>query len=1443
MADFQGLRRQLEQLRGDKAAAEDRISAAREALRQSASQLRQLNRTGDRNSPEYAQERQRLDEQHARHAQTLSRALAERDRLRVAEGGLLGTYVDVSDPRRAIAELNDAFPFLLMPVRLETRFKATVVDGVSRHQLWVRVYPDDCSIDTFEPTLTVDEIKSAEAYWASAWAAGGSEPDERGAWRSLVASHGTGRALWIVRNYAPSNDGERPIRTSDSDVILVTPAVPAGDRNAAAGFWKAVWIADDNRARVQAARSALVAAVGEARADALSNMAPFNVATKPAAGMDRESVAVTVAFIEFPEHELAREQSWSRAPKSNILPDRFVLIAYRQGQDALVQLGLPIPSPLIVGPDPYAAPADQLQQNGDDITIPNDMEWMVNFDVAVKQGMGFRLDLTVDQSRAGFDRLVVLGLRLSMDENQGQAALEDLLRHHHFGRSGFGVLRQGTPTNNTEDRDSGYTRAEDPDSSFARRAADPVFTRSADWLERRDGQWLAESLGIDPQRLVSVDNFTGRDGIEARAMNIALWPGTFGYWMKTMMAPVFSPAAEDLTRSFFTRLVTGRGMVPAVRIGKQPYGLLPATAFSRMEWTKHVEGERAIFDKATMGLLARLSAILQVVRVDWAAMSQQASYAGKPGDAHKILLDVLGLHAGSVEYAQRYAESLDDLYNRLNIGGLGGILVAAVEAAGLLTPGRTLLQRLGYSGATPPDIMNRFFFGAHQPLLGPLIDDRPLSESVGIRSYTGDKRNYIQWLADAARSSLDTVRQQRGFTDEAPPKALLYILLRYAIEQGFYDTAIRLNEAVGVLSTDELQQARREAPFIHVDHAVPRSESRYAMLFTTEPRITGSENVLVADYIASNIGRVAGSRHLGEQIRALDVLTGSTTAALERALSEHIDCCSYRLDAWLLGLVQYQLAGMRKIASDAEAEPARGIYLGAFGWVENLRPENRVLTPVQLPPDLRRTFEADGTLDPLLSDSANGGYIHAPSLNHAVTAAVLRSGYIANASTDNTRTMAVNLTSERVRAAQVVLEGIREGQTLGALLGYQFETGLHDRYTLAEVDRFIYPLRKVFPLVADGISTTETDTDVPIESIEARNVLDGLLLVEHVRNTGNSAYPFGKDLPAANATERAAIDAEVQRLIETHDSLADLALAEGVHQAVQGNYDRVAATLDAFGQGGLPPEPGVISTPDSGFGLTLRLALHLEAGLSPTTSPIAGIGMTPRASAEPALNAWLLNLLPPLDQIGCRVDYFDASAGAARQRPVTVAELGLQPIDLVFAIQPGNESAMAELDDRIQRVVTDGESLRPDKPLTIRYMDSGPAAFSIFQVLPLIRSLRRLTMSSRPLRPTDLAISMEGKSSGDESVSADIARISVGRVSLQSFRADADAFVGDLSALVNNLPARRADLVVGIDTFIARLVALLERASLFSIAPSSWGFAYDWRRRQFAAIVDKLWRW
>src|SRR6266550_988013 len=110
--------------------------------------------------------------------------------------------------------------------------------------------------------------------------------------------------------------------------------------------------------------------------------------------------------------------------------------------------------------------------------------------------------------------------------------------------------------------------------------------------------------------------------------------------------------------------------------------------------------------------------------------------------------------------------------------------------------------------------------------------------------------------------------------------------------------------------------------------------------------------------------------------------------------------------------------------------------------------------------------------------------------------------------------------------------------------------------------------------------------------IEARNVVDGLALVQHVQTSGNAHYPFGKPLPAATSSQAAAIDAEMNRLLQLHDAIADLALAEGVHHALLGNPDRAAATVDSFGRGSLPPEPQVIRTPASGIGLTHRVGLH-----------------------------------------------------------------------------------------------------------------------------------------------------------------------------------------------------------------------------------------------------------
>ncbi len=169
-----------------------------------------------------------------------------------------------------------------------------------------------------------------------------------------------------------------------------------------------------------------------------------------------------------------------------------------------------------------------------------------------------------------------------------------------------------------------------------------------------------------------------------------------------------------------------------------------------------------------------------------------------------------------------------------------------------------------------------------------------------------------------------------------------------------------------------------------------------------------------------------------------------------------------------------------------------------------------------------------------------------------------------------------------------------------------------------------------------------------------------------------------------------------------NDALSDVLLAEVVHQAVLGNHDRVAASLDSS-SGAVPPEPAVVQTPRSGRALTHRVALQLELGLDPLASPVPGIAATPRAIAQPALNAWLAARLPPPADVACRVRVGDPAGGAPVEVLVTQEELGLQPLDLLAVLHDRARASDDELDDRVLRhVLGVGHAARrcraPDPP-------------------------------------------------------------------------------------------------------------------------------------------------
>lgn len=166
------------------------------------------------------------------------------------------------------------------------------------------------------------------------------------------------------------------------------------------------------------------------------------------------------------------------------------------------------------------------------------------------------------------------------------------------------------------------------------------------------------------------------------------------------------------------------------------------------------------------------------------------------------------------------------------------------------------------------------------------------------------------------------------------------------------------------------------------------SESRFAALYKTESRITGSPSLLVSDYIQQQLLVNPWAANLAAQIAALKLLVKASTAELERLFAEHVDTSSYRYDAWLLGLVNQHISTLQ--AAAVSSQKPSGIYLGAYAWVEELRPSTDPITLAQLPPDLAAQFP--GTM-PLLADADNGGYIHAPSIPHADAAAVLRAGF------------------------------------------------------------------------------------------------------------------------------------------------------------------------------------------------------------------------------------------------------------------------------------------------------------------------------------------------------------------------------------------------------------------------------------------------------------------
>lgn len=241
------------------------------------------------------------------------------------------------------------------------------------------------------------------------------------------------------------------------------------------------------------------------------------------------------------------------AVSARLLPDRFAVVLLSKGEPVNVSGTTPT---YVSWGQPVAADVPVPLLHG-----PGDASWTASFDAAVAVGLGLRI--TLPPGAPAIDELVAVGLRAGAGPND----LADLLEHHVYG-AGIELLPDGAVTNNSAAGRT--TRGADRDAAVlgALVAAPPPTTLAAG----SGGHQAAALLGVPDARMAVVPGATDPRGTVAEAVGLLVRAAASGtltrrYGMAAADLPTMNPA----------------GAAPSLRIGRQPYGILPTVETGRWQ--------------------------------------------------------------------------------------------------------------------------------------------------------------------------------------------------------------------------------------------------------------------------------------------------------------------------------------------------------------------------------------------------------------------------------------------------------------------------------------------------------------------------------------------------------------------------------------------------------------------------------------------------------------------------------------------------------------------------------------------------------------------------------------------------------------------------------------------------------------------------------------------
>lgn len=1277
-----------------------------------------------------------------------------------------------------------------------------------RNELCIRIYPDEIFIEGHERLLTSAEWEAGKAFWEKICA--GTETEET-TWLNFTATIPPARASWIVR-------ATRPLNYPQGGAL---PSAP-----------------------------------------------------------------------DFPTPPPFKDGAYTLPPVANLLPDRFVIRLYK-GDQFKEFTGNPIPEPLRLGLDPtdnpFNSPEEAALFSGDNarLNAPEYLRWIHDLNVAENIGLAIRIDLSSHpEYQDGVDRIFVLGAKFSTDETEAGRMLKEHFENCLYKEDGLAVLPQGTPTNNFDEHKSGFNRRE---------AASLAYFRS-EWLPEQPHASGLETDEMRLRRLLGLpQNFRLPGGHhadieEALRMNGLLWHATWGYYLLQFFTPALSENKRERLRKFFSKYVSGRGVLPVLRINRQPYGILPTTAFSYWSYAGNTPEENFLgklwtdflskfnaqwkgfsqtiqsaanqstpnqrLDESFLNMLA-LSPSASRFQAQWltgkglrdlltdliaevdAALNKivkaENDYTGANNQVNateaqmqSVNASIVGLQAqlhqvaGSakagvmrmINQAKQEALQLKNALTGLkskrdNLKNARDLLVAKKPAlqqarnelsaaSGGVYPSNNLKKSIEQAGlkSTLFDALADAHAAVLQDMPRPVIDGLPVFENRMLEPLPGKAWNYLEWLLQAKLSEVwsnnrDAAPSGDGAEDSAAGTSLFAMLTRHATLRAFLEAGLRMTETnpgLWLLKAKNFDLEHLQPPTIALDPGALdannrlhqqykpildayKSEIKAPFQLQTDRReyLSGMETHPLPAWL-ENAGDHEALQPLQEVETALKLFSEMPTARLERLFTEHLDLCSHRLDAWMLGLVHQRLDQQRQAKSE-------GIHLGAFGYLLGLKPNPQraivieEVQPVYMPanrenfqkaaipvvhsagarewginlekntnraffyigdnpnPRLRLNGPANRVEpEPDANNPNSDGYLHLPSLAHASAAAILRAGYLGHRADTQTEALSINLNAPRVRQALQLLEGMQNGGALGEILGHYFERNLHEN----QLDRYLLDLRRAFPLKPMEGTPGQTSSLI---------ALDGLALLKaylaDATNWLNQVRTQNGQPIAIPAMDKQRLTGLAKALEANYlDATGDLLLTESVYQSTKGNPDRAAAALRVLNSGGQTPPPDFVNTTQNGFGLTHRVGILFKKSTPGDPGAVWTNQSSPRVALAPGLNRWLACQLPPPANIAISVTLPNGTKTILK-----LATLEIEPLDLLYAcpatFRQGGESAL-QLIVKLKANALYGAAGHAS--FEVDFSDRSGFSetdSSIYELSALLASLRTLLANSRTITPAD----------------------------------------------------------------------------------------------------------